>query len=394
MVPVPVRATSIDAYRGFAMLLMLAEMQHLPRVAAQFPDDSFWKTVLFHTTHVEWRGCSLHDLIQPSFSFLVGAALAFSIAKRRAEGQSFRRAALHAGWRALALVALGIALRSVGKSQTNFTFEDTLTQIGLGYFPLFLLARARRGSHLWHALTIGLLLAAYWGAFALFDPEPAEPNFLREPTAWPHHLAGFERHWEKNDNFASASDTWILNGFPRESAFLKNRGGYATLSFVPTLATMLLGLLAGGTLRGSGSARVKLGLLSGIGAGLLAAGWSIDALGVCPMVKRIWTPSWVLYSGGWCFLLLAIFHATTDAVGYRGWSFPLRVIGANSILIYCVAEVPIGAFIVGTFRTHLGANAFQFLGTKGEPVVAGAAVLAVYWLALWWLYSKKVFVRI
>ena len=112
------------------------------------------------------------------------------------------------------------------------------------------------------------------------------------------------------------------------------------------------------------------------------------------MVKRIWTPSWVLFSGGWCFVLLALFHAATDAVGSRGWSYPLRVIGANSILIYCVAEVPIGGFIVGTAKTHLGANVFRIFGARPEPVVAGATVLAVYWLALWWLYSKKLFVRI
>ena len=386
------RATSIDAYRGFVMLLMLAEVLHLPRVAAQFRGDPIWEAVLFHTTHVEWRGCSLHDLIQPSFSFLVGAALAFSMAKRKAEGQSFSRAALHAGWRAFALIALGIVLRSVGKTQTNFTFEDTLTQIGLGYFPLFLLAWARRGSTAWHWVTISLLVVSYWAAFALFPTNL--PHCVREPSEWPHHLTGFESHWEKNDNLAWCIDHTLLNLLPRESKFVANRGGYATLSYFPTLATMLLGLLAGGMLREPGSARVKLGVLGGIGAGLLAAGWAFDTLGVCPMVKRIWTPSWVLYSGGWCFLLLAFFHASTDALGYRGWSYPLRVIGANSILIYCVAEVPITGFIVGTFKTHFGANAFQFFGPRAEPVVAGAAVLAVYWLGLWWMYTKKVFVRI
>ena len=83
-----------------------------------------------------------------------------------------------------------------------------------------------------------------------------------------------------------------------------------------------------------------------------------------------------------------------DAVGTRGWSYPLRVIGANSILIYCVAEVPIAGFIAGTFKTHFGPNVFQVFGPKAEPIVAGAAVLAVYWLGLWWLYAKKVFVRI
>ncbi len=387
-----VRATSIDAYRGFVMALMLAEALQLPRVAKQFPESRFWQTVLFHTTHVEWVGCSLHDLIQPSFSFLVGAALAFSVARRQAAGVALARAARHAGWRAFALVALGIVLRSVGRPQTNFTFEDTLTQIGLGYFPLFLLAWK------WHtrpsrlALAVLALLVGYWAAFALFPTD--HPNAPREPAEWPHHLSGFESHWEKNDNLAWAFDTWFLNLFPRQSPFVKNGGGYATLSFLPTLATMLLGLLAGGWLRGGLAPWRKAGLFAAAGAVLLAAGWTLDALGGCPMAKRIWTPSWVLFSGGWCFALLAFFHATTDAIGFRGWSYPLRVIGANSILIYCVAEVPVGAFLVGTFKTHFGPNVFQVFGAQAEPVLAGATVLAVYWLVLWWLYAKKVFVRI
>jgi len=385
------RATSIDAYRGFVMFLMLAEVLQLPSVAKQFPESPFWRSVLFHTTHVEWVGCSLHDLIQPSFSFLVGAAIAFSIARRQSAGQSLGRAARHAAYRSVLLIALGIVLRSVGKPQTNFTFEDTLTQIGLGYFPLFLLAWARRDRPAWHAVTICLLLAAYWLAFAIF---PTDVSDIREPSLWPHHMKGFESHWEKNDNLAFAVDRTILNSFPREAPFLANRGGYATLSFFPTLATMLLGLMAGGWLRNGMTPWKKAGLFAAVGAGLLSAGWGIDALGVGPMVKRIWTPSWVLFSGGWCFVFLAGFHAATDAIGYWGWSYPLRVIGANSILIYCIAEVPIAAFIVGTFKTHFGANAFQILGAKPEPVVAGAAVLGVYWLGLWWLYAKKVFVRI
>ncbi len=392
----PTRATSIDAYRGFAMFLMLAEVLQLPNIAKQFPNSPFWKTVRFHTTHVEWVGCSLHDLIQPSFSFLVGAALAFSIARRKADGQSFGKAALHAGWRAFVLIALGIVLRSIGKPHTVFTFEDTLTQIGLGYLPLFLLAWAYPAPSSRHALAILLILGFTWVAYVGYDwnLETSTAEMTREPNPRPVPQEGFEAHWQKNDNLGWGFDHWFLNQFGRDSRFTRNRGGYATISAVPTLATMLLGLLAGGWMRSELTPWRKVGLFAAVGAGLLGAGWAIDAVGVCPMVKRIWTPSWVLFSGGWCFVLLALFHAATDAAGYRGWSYPLRVIGANSILIYCVAEVPIAAFLVGTFKTHLGADVFRIFGARSEPVVAGAAVLAVYWLVLWWLYRKKLFVRI
>src|SRR6186713_3187275 len=124
------------------MLLMLAEAMRLWTVSAAFPESRFWALVAYNTDHVPWQGCSLHDLIQPAFSFLVGAALPFSIDSRRARGQGFTRMLGHAMWRSIALVALGIFLRSLGRHQTYWTFEDTLTQIGLGYTLLFLLAFA------------------------------------------------------------------------------------------------------------------------------------------------------------------------------------------------------------------------------------------------------------
>src|SRR5437764_3263041 len=118
----------------------MAELLRVGRVANALPDSSRWQFLAHHQSHVEWAGCSLHDLIQPSFSFLVGAALPFSLAARAARGQDTARMVFHAAWRALVLVLLGVFLRSVGKPRTNFTFEDTLSQIGFGYLPLFLLA--------------------------------------------------------------------------------------------------------------------------------------------------------------------------------------------------------------------------------------------------------------
>src|SRR5690606_937187 len=107
---------------------------------------------------------------------------------------------------------------------------------------------------------------------------------------WPHHFQGFAAHWNKNTNLAWSFDRWFLNQFPREQPFLFNGGGYATLSFIPTLGTMILGLLAGGILRGSGSAGRKFGLLVAAAAVCFAGGLVLHYTGVCPIVKRIWTP--------------------------------------------------------------------------------------------------------
>ncbi|HTI50922.1 MAG TPA: DUF5009 domain-containing protein, partial [Planctomycetaceae bacterium] len=123
----PQRLDSLDAYRGFVMFLMMAEVLHLSQVAKAFPDSQVWKWLSFSQSHVAWGGSSLHDMIQPSFSFLVGVSLPFSIASRQAKGQSFLRMLFHAAWRSVLLTFLGVFLRSSGRLQTNFTFEDTLS---------------------------------------------------------------------------------------------------------------------------------------------------------------------------------------------------------------------------------------------------------------------------
>src|ERR1017187_9365090 len=127
-----VRLASIDAYRGLVMFLMMAEVLALRAVAKANVGQPFWAFLAYHQTHVEWVGCSLHDLIQPSFSFLVGVALPFSLASRAARGQSRTRMTLHATWRALVLILLGAFLASINQPQTCWDFEDTLSQIGLG----------------------------------------------------------------------------------------------------------------------------------------------------------------------------------------------------------------------------------------------------------------------
>src|SRR4029453_14922130 len=134
------RITSIDAFRGFVMFLMLAEAMRLWTLHTAYPASAFWAAVAYNTTHVPWQGCSLHDLIQPAFSFLVGAALPFSIGSRRARGATFQNLLLHAIWRSVALMLLGIFLRSLERPQTYWTFEDTLTQIGRGKPSLSLFA--------------------------------------------------------------------------------------------------------------------------------------------------------------------------------------------------------------------------------------------------------------
>jgi heparan-alpha-glucosaminide N-acetyltransferase len=385
------RNVAVDTFRGFVMFLMMAEVLELGRVAGAFPGNSFWSFLAFNQSHVAWAGCSLHDMIQPGFSFLVGVALPYSIASRVAKGGTFWSMFGHALWRSFLLVALGVFLRSTHSSQTNFTFEDTLSQIGLGYPFLFLLGfRPAR----WQWTALGVILFGYWLAWALY-PLPG-PGFNSQavgvPPGWEHNYTGFAAHWNKNANLGSAFDQWFLNLFPRTKPFIANGGGYLTLSFIPTLGTMILGLVAGRWLRES-APRIPMQRLMLAGLVGIAAGLALHFAGICPVVKRIWTPSWVLFSGGVSFLFLAGFSWVVDVKGWRKWAFPLVVIGMNSIAAYVIAHLW-DRFILNSFRIHLGEHAFAFLGSGLEPLARGAAVLLVFWLLLFWMYRRKLFLRI
>ncbi len=389
--PPMARNVAMDTYRGFVMLLMMAEVLQLSRVAQAFPGNWFWSVLAYHQTHVDWAGCSLHDTIQPGFSFLVGVALPYSIASRLAKGGTFGKMFGHALWRALVLIALGIFLRSMRSTQTYFTFEDTLTQIGLGYPFLFLLGfRPPR----WQWIALTALLMGYWLAWALY-PVPG-PGFdyraVGVPPDWQHHYSGFAAHWNKNSNLGTAFDQWFLNLFPRTRPFVANGGGYLTLSFIPTLGTMILGLAAGRWLRAS-APRVPMSRLFIAGAIGVASGLLLHVTGICPVVKRIWTPSWTLFSGGLCFLFLAGFSWIVDTKGYRKWAFPLVVIGMNSIAAYMIAHL-FDRFIVDSFRIHLGPHIFQMFGTGLEPLMRGTSVLLMYWAILFWMYRRRLFLRV
>jgi predicted acyltransferase len=385
------RNVAVDAYRGFVMLLMMGEVLQFSRVAQSFPDSRIWQFLAFNQSHVEWAGMSLHDTIQPGFTFLVGVALPYSLLSRQRKGESFKRMLGHTIWRSIVLIFLGFFLRSMVSPMTNYTFEDTLTQIGLGYTFAFLLTFARPR---WQWISFGALLFAYWLAWALY-PAPG-PNFpwgsVGVPAGWHHLFNGFLSHWNKNSNLGQAFDVWFLNVLPRPSRFLFNEGGYLTLSFIPTLGTMLLGVAAGRWFLDS-APRIPLRKFVLAGVLFAAAGLLLHFAGICPIVKRIWTPSWTLFSGGVCFLFLAAFSWIIDVKKHRGIAFPLVVVGINSIAAYLIAHL-FEEFTQSSFRIHLGANALNVLGPALEPFVLGALTLASYWLILYWMFKKRIFVRI
>ncbi len=387
----PRRLASLDAYRGAIMLLMASAGLGLSQVAHHHADSHLWAFIGRHCEHVPWAGCSLWDLIQPAFMFMVGVALPWSLANRRARGMSTAKLLGHALWRSLVLVLLAVFLTSAWSPRTEWIFPNVLAQIGLGYPFLFLIALTRPRTQAWVA---GVILLGYWLWFALYPLPPADfdPATVGVSPEVPQ-LTGWAAHWNKNTNAAAAFDRWFLNLFPRRQPFTFNEGGYQTLNFIPSLATMIFGLLAGEVLRSGLPLRQQLSRLVMGGLAGIALGAVLDWTEVCPLVKRIWTPSWALFSGGWVTLMLAAFVAVVDGRGWKRWAFPLIVAGMNPITLYCLWQLS-GGFIRENVKRHLGPDIFEVFGPAWVPALERGTVLVVLWLILYWMYRRNLVIRI
>jgi predicted acyltransferase len=360
------------------------------------PDSGFWKFTQYQWTHTDWVGCSFWDLIQPSFMFMVGLSMAYSYVKRKELGHAWSRMFGHALWRSVLLILLGVFLSSNWSASTNWKFMSVLSQIGLGYAFLFLLwGRTEKAQ----AITAGCLLLGTWLLYVLYPHSGIDLATGSEAVGvdaqWAQtHLAGVGAAWHKNANVGHAIDVWFLNLWPAAESFVFNSGGYQTINFLPSLATMIFGLMCGELIRSKRDAQEKLKILCIAGVAGLALGQILHLTGICPMVKRIWTPTWVIFSTGWCCLILASFYWFIDIKGYRRWAFPLVVVGMNSIAMYMMAQL-LKPYVQKTLKTHFGGgDLFLLCGELFEPMVRYTLSGLVLWLVCYWMYRQKIFIRI
>ena len=382
------RLMSLDTYRGLVLALLCLEgpvWAWWSAIERAYPDSDFWTTISFHAQHVTWIGCSVWDLIQPSFMFMVGVSMAYSMNKRQRVGDSWNKMFLHVVYRSIVLILLGVFLRSVHESQTYWTFEDVLSQIGLGYTFLFLLWN-RPQKLQWFA--VAAILVGYYLLFALSPVYPTAGN----PEGYPM-AEGYLANWNLNANPAHFADVWFLNLFPRASVFEFHPAGYNTLNFIPSLAIMIVGLIAGEFLRAERSPFQKFTTLFLIGLAGLAIGYALDYFAICPLIKKTWTPTFTIFSGGWCFIILSILYLVIDMGRIRFWNFPLIVIGMNSIALYVMIHFLPG-WIDSTFKIHVGENYNQIFGAPFAPLATNVFAGLVMWLICLWMYRRKIFLKI
>jgi predicted acyltransferase len=213
---------------------------------------------------------------------------------------------------------------------------------------------------------------------------PDTANSEPVPAAAIFNVPDWFRQW-----FLSNTEPYTFNG-----------GGYTTLNFIPSMATTLLGVLCGQLLMNPDRSRwSKLGLLIFSAVVCLGLGIAADQT-ICPVVKRIWTPSWVLFSGGYVIGMLAVFYFLFDIVPLKWIAFPLVVVGMNSILIYMLGQTISGWMRDNVVKVHLTGMIDNVFGPRAldpqwyGPITLPTTVFALYWLFLLWLYRQRIFLRL
>jgi predicted acyltransferase len=371
------RLVSLDAYRGFVMALLVAGPL-LYGIGSDFPGRRVFDLIAAEFSHVDYQGCHLWDLIMPSFMLLVGVSLPFSTASRVARGESKARIWGHVLWRSLLFMLLGLLVSSKGHLQTRWVFQGLLQQFALATPFAYLFVGKRPKAQ---AAILAAILVADWTAFALYPVHPRGFAFhdvnLPDVPAW----AGLYAHWNRGANLAVDFDRWLLPFFPGNNPFRFESGGQ-TLNFITSIATMGIGVMAGEMLRGPSSVEGKLKALLRWGVGLLVAGVAAG-LTVCPLVKEIWTPSWVLFTGGITLLILAAFFWAVELRGWKAAVFPLVVLGTNSLAVYLLNALAFSELVIQA-GVHL---------TRHWALQVTIAVLAI-WLIAFWMYRRKIFLKI
>lgn len=362
------RLYSLDALRGFDMFWIMGA-EEIFHKQAEISGGAFWNALSQQFNHPAWHGFSAYDMIFPLFLFLAGVATPYSLGKQMEKGHDKKDLLFRVIKRGLILVLLGIVYNNGLEIQpiADIRFGSVLGRIGLAYMfaNIIFLFTKQRGQIIWFSA----LLIGYW-LLLLLGSAPGFP--MGDLTM--------------NGNIVSYLDTLILPG----RLYLGIHDPEGLVSTVPAISTALLGIYTGNLLKTTveDDKKKTAGKIVIIGVILIIVAqiWNL----VFPINKNLWTSSFVLQCGGISMLLMALFYYVIDIQGYKKWAFFFKVIGMNSILIYMS-----GRFIKWSYTTD---SLFHWLGQlAGDiygPLILVFCYLAVKWAFLYFLYEKKVFLKV
>lgn len=357
------RLLSLDAFRGFTMLLLIAEFTHF---FSYLVDPQLEGTILysigtqFH--HHPWNGLRFWDLIQPFFMFIVGVALPFSFRNRTIRGESYSRIRNHAIRRAFILLVLGWALYCIDPGRITWRFQNVLAQLSVTYIISFFLMK--------HSIRTQLI-------FSLAILAVTELLYRFFP------VTGFNHAFVPDQNFGSYIDLLISGEL--------SEGHWVSINALPTTAHTIWGVITGQLLMGDRKDNDKLKILILAGFLYLLFGYILGAF--TPIIKRIATTSFVFVSGGWTILALVSFYWLIDVKKKRKWSLFFAVVGMNPLFIYLFAHIG-GADLLYNVVKPFVMGVFSWAGILTAEIMTSLVTWFLLWYVCFWMYKRRIFIRI
>ena len=363
----PSRLASIDALRGFDMLMIAGggTFIHLLGGKTGMP----WiDAVANQFEHPAWHGFTFYDFIFPLFLFLAGTSLPFSLKAGLARGLSKSTLLGKVFKRMLILICLGILYKNAPLDPfdpTQVRFGSVLGRIGLASFVAALL-------YMYFSPTQRLLIAlgtlvVYYLSLALIPV----PGFGAGDFSFEGNLVG-----------------WFDRNFMPGRLLQKTYDELALFTQLPAACLAVFGTLAGDTLLADSTAyhKMKRLLILGLVGVVVGLVWNF----IFPINKHLWSSSFILLTSGLAFLLLAAFYWIIDVKGFRKWAFFFRVIGMNSLVMYLAYR-----FIDFNESSRLlFSGVYGHSAEKWHEVFNTLGGLLIAWLLLYFLWRKKVFVKV
>ena len=364
----PERLYSLDALRGFDMFWIMGADALFHNIA-KATGSPFWGALSDQLEHPAWNGFHFYDLIFPLFLFMAGVSTPFSVGKQYEKGRTRKQILYKVIKRGLILVLLGLVVNNGLEIRpiADIRFGSVLGRIGLAYMVaniIYLYTSKQRTQIIWFW---GLIIG-YWLLLKFTSAPGFAPGDLTMPG-----------------NFASYVDRLLMPG----KLYLGIHDPEGIMSTIPAISTGLLGILTGNLLKnGKMAPTKKAGLMAGVGVAflILAQIWNLDF----PINKNLWTSSFVLNVGGISLLLMALFYYVIDILGYKKWAFFFKVIGMNSILIYISGHFINWQYTTNSFFHWLG----QLVGDPYNIVILSMCLIFIKWLFLYFMYKKRVFLRV
>ena len=354
------RILSIDFFRGLVMFILVSGIGTLFNgFIEQGKGGELIALLNKHANHGEWFEIYFWDLIQPFFMFIVGVAMPFSLANRSSKGDSWKKSLFHALKRSFWLLVLGFML---GATEETYYLTNILPQLSFVYVIAFLLMQMKVKWQL--AVSFLLIIIS---------------DLLYR--CWP--VAGFNMPYVPDHNFGAWFDMATVGHL--------HPYHWVTFNAVPTCAHIIWGVCTGRLLMTNLSHWKKAGIMATAGITGVITGYILDFY--IPIIERISTASYVIYSGGWCLLAMAFSYWLVDILNFKRFAKFFAIVGMNPIFIYLFAMLG-GRNLLTRMAVPFTSRIFSWTNPVVTDMVTIIIVALMVWYISYFLYKRKIFIKL